>query len=170
MTLKFYIQPRETSFFSWQVCTCFLIYSNWRITTLQYCDGFAIHQHEMATGIYVSPSSCTPPPHLPHRIPMGCPRAPALSALLHASNLHWSPLLHIKRRWAWCMGWELNPGLPRGRWEFYHWTSNGPVAYSPERPLLQASDISKTVTQHPNVSISEISHLTCSHWTLFFYP
>ena len=61
------------------------------------------------------------------------------------------------------------PGLPRGRWEFHHWTSNGPVAYSPERPLLQASDVSKTVT-HPNVSISEISHLTCSHWTLIFLP
>ena len=32
MTLKFYIQPRETSFFSQQLCTCFLIYSNWRIS------------------------------------------------------------------------------------------------------------------------------------------
>ena len=26
---------------------------NWRLITLQYCIGFAIHQHESATGIYV---------------------------------------------------------------------------------------------------------------------
>ena len=31
----------------------------------------------------------------PHLIPFGCPRAPALSALLHASNLHWSSVLHM---------------------------------------------------------------------------
>ena len=39
------------------------------------------------------------PPHpepsshfAPHPIPLGCPRAPALSALLYASNLHWSSM------------------------------------------------------------------------------
>ena len=26
------------------------IYFNWRLITLQYCIGFAIHQHESATG------------------------------------------------------------------------------------------------------------------------
>ena len=37
-----------------------------------------------------------PPFHLlPHRIRLGCPWAPALSALLHASNLHWSSILHM---------------------------------------------------------------------------
>lgn len=36
-----------------------------------------------------------PPSHLPLRlIPLGGPRAPALGALLHASNLHWSSILH----------------------------------------------------------------------------
>ena len=31
---------------------------------------FAIHQHELAIGIHVSPRSCTPPTHLPpHPIP-----------------------------------------------------------------------------------------------------
>ena len=36
------------------------------------------------------------PFHLPpHPIPLGCPRAPALSALLHALNLHWSSVLHM---------------------------------------------------------------------------
>ena len=29
------------------------IYFNWRLITLQYCIGFAIHQHESATGISV---------------------------------------------------------------------------------------------------------------------
>ena len=36
------------------------------------------------------------PSHLPpHSIPVGCPRAPALGALLHALNLHWSSILHM---------------------------------------------------------------------------
>ena len=36
------------------------------------------------------------PSHLPsHPIPLGCPRALALGALLHASNLHWSSVLHM---------------------------------------------------------------------------
>ena len=36
------------------------------------------------------------PSHLPpHPIPLGCPRAPTLDALLHASNLHWSSVLHM---------------------------------------------------------------------------
>ena len=46
-------------------------------------------------GAHVSPH---PEPffHLPpYLIPLGCPRAPALSALLHAWNLHWSSILHI---------------------------------------------------------------------------
>ena len=41
------------------------IYFNWRLITLQYCIGFAIHQHESATG------------------------APAPSILYSASNLDW---------------------------------------------------------------------------------
>ena len=49
---------------------------------------FAIHWHESAMGVHVSP--CWTPSHLPpHPIPLGCPSAPALSALFHASNLDW---------------------------------------------------------------------------------
>ena len=38
-----------------------LIYVNWRIITLQQCDGFfATHQYEPAIGTHISPPSCTP--------------------------------------------------------------------------------------------------------------
>ena len=56
---------------------------------------FAIRQHESAMGAHVSPYPETPSHLPPHPIPLGCPRAPALSALLHASNLHWSSILHM---------------------------------------------------------------------------
>ena len=42
------------------------------------------------------PSQPEPLSYLPpHPIPLGCPQAPALGALLHASNLHWSSILHV---------------------------------------------------------------------------
>ena len=56
---------------------------------------YAIHQHESATSAHVSPHPESSLHLPPHPIPLGCPRALALSALLHASNLHWSSILHM---------------------------------------------------------------------------
>ena len=62
----------------------FLIY----FFTLQYCIGFAIHQHASAMGVHVFPiPNPLPPPS--HTIPLGHPSAPAPSFLYLASNLDW---------------------------------------------------------------------------------
>ena len=58
---------------------------------------FAIHRQESAMGAHAFPDP-EPPSHLPpYPIPLGCPRAPALSSLLQlqcpVSNLHWSSVL-----------------------------------------------------------------------------
>ena len=46
--------------------------------------------------VYMLPPDPESPSHLsPHPIPLGCPRALALNALLHVLNLHWSSILHM---------------------------------------------------------------------------
>ena len=52
---------------------------------------FAIRQHELAPSYRCERPSNIPP----HPIPLGCPGARALGALLHALNLHWSSILHM---------------------------------------------------------------------------
>ena len=62
---------------------------------LQYCIGFAIHQHESTTGVHVFPI-LTPPSHFPsNTIPLGHPSAPASSILYHALNLDWRFVSHM---------------------------------------------------------------------------
>ena len=50
-----------------------------------------MNQSQVHISTHPEPSSRLPP----HPIPPGCPRALALSALLHASNLHWSSISHM---------------------------------------------------------------------------
>ena len=63
----------------------FVLIGGW----LQYCIGFAIHQHESAMGIHMFPMLKPPPTSLPIPSLWGHPSAPAPSILYHASNLDW---------------------------------------------------------------------------------
>ena len=56
---------------------------------------YAIHQHEMAIGIHMSPPFYTLSHLPPHLTPPGCHRALALGSLHHTANSHWLSILYM---------------------------------------------------------------------------
>ena len=72
-----------------------LINFNWRIITKLWWLLPYINMNQ--SQVYMCPPYPETPSFLPRLIPLGCPHAPSLGALLHASNLHWSslPSLHM---------------------------------------------------------------------------
>ena len=73
----------------------FIIYLFWRLITLQYCIGFAIHWHESSTGVYMFHILNPPPSSLPIPslwvIPLHQPRAPCI--------MHWTWTGHLFHIW-----------------------------------------------------------------------
>ena len=75
--------------YCWIVFLCLDVSIFFFFFTLQYCIGFAIHQHASTTSVHMF-AILNPPSHLPpHTIPLGHPSAPAPSFLYPASNLDW---------------------------------------------------------------------------------
>ena len=78
--------------------SCFLkklIYFNWRIITLQYCNGFCHTLTWISHGCACVPHPEHPSHFSPQPIPQNHPSAPALSTLSHAFNLGWQSVSHM---------------------------------------------------------------------------
>ena len=88
------------------------IYFTWSLITLQYRGGFCHILTWISHGCICVPY-LKPPTYIPpHPFPLGCPSAPALSALIHASNLHWSSILHMVVYMFQCYSLKLSPLSP----------------------------------------------------------
>ena len=81
-------------------CFLNLFIFNLRIIALQYCVGFAIHQHELATGMHMSPpfrtslpSPSLRPPH--HSTSLSLSQSTGLSSLHHTAYSQWLSALHM---------------------------------------------------------------------------
>ena len=86
-----YYMVEKTSWIDFKKINVFKLEANYFIILWWFCHTMTHISHRC---------TCVPHPEplfhlLPHRIRLGCPWAPALSALLHASNLHWSSILHM---------------------------------------------------------------------------
>ena len=55
----------------------------------------AIHHHESAIGIHMSPPSKPLSYLYPHPTSLGCHRALALGSLHHTADSHWLSILHL---------------------------------------------------------------------------
>ena len=99
--------PASISFYASQF-NFLKIYFNWRLITILW---FLPHIDMNQPWVDMCPPPQLPFHFSPHPIPLGYPRAPALSALLHVSNLHWSSISHMVKYMFQC--YSLKPSHPR---------------------------------------------------------
>ena len=91
------------------------IYFNWRLITLQYCIGFAIHQYESATGIHVFPILNPPPSSLPILSLWVIPvhQYPVIPSIQYqVSNLDWRLVSYMILYMFQCHSPKLSPPRP----------------------------------------------------------
>ena len=125
------------------------------IITLQYWDGFLSYINMNWPEVYMCPPILNPLPL--HPIPLGWPSALALGALLHASNLHWSSILHMVIYMFQCYSLIplqcscLENPRNRGAW----WAAVSGVAQSWTRlKRLSSSSSSAVLSNHPTLTFS----------------